>query len=435
MTVFTRPGWQQNAGAVHNAEQMRNYVLSMASAGSGGSGSMQARGGVHPALGFELQVTQTGSPSMGVLVRSGLCSIPGTEGAQQGAYGLGNDGDITLAIAASHATLARIDLVIARIRDTAYSGVSDNGTIEVVTGTPAGSPVAPSTPANSLVLAQVAVAGAATTIVNANITDTRRFLAAPGGVIPARSTDSHVNTLNSGQPVYETDTGRMKFSTDNGTTFKTIFTGTTFNVFTASGTWNKPTGAQRVRVRCVGGGGSGGNSAAAAAGQCAKGGGGGGGAYSESWFDASALAASVSVTIGAGGIAGGAGAGTTSFGAHVTAPGGSAGGSGTSSGATGFGTLGGAGGVPGTGQVAANGQAGACGTGGQNLGIGGSGGCSALGSGAQGTATGTAPSSNNGVTAVGFGGGGGGALSTASGAAATGGNGAPGICIVETFGV
>jgi hypothetical protein len=45
--------------------------------------------------------------------------------------------------------------------------------VNVVAGTPAGSPSAPATPANSISLATIAVAAGATTIVTANITDTR----------------------------------------------------------------------------------------------------------------------------------------------------------------------------------------------------------------------------------------------------------------------
>lgn len=435
MTVFTQPGWLQNAGAVHNAEQMRNYAGAMFIAGVSGATTLISRGGVHPALGNEMQVTQTGSPSMNVLVKSGLCAIPGTEGAQQGTYGLGNDADVTLAIAAAHATLARIDIVIARIRDTVYSGALNNGTLEVVTGTPAGSPVAPSTPANSLVLAQVNVLAAATSISNANITDTRRFLAAVGGVMPAKSTDSFTGLLHAGQPVYETDTGRLKISTDTGANFKTVFTGTNFQVFTSSGTWNKPTGAQRVRIRCVGGGGAGGNAAAATAGQNAKGGGGGGAGYSESWVDASSLGATVAVTIGAGGIAGGAAGVASSFGATVIANGGANGGNGASSAAPGFGTLGGAGGTVGTGNLTCTGQAGGMAVGSDSLAISATGGNSALGGGGQGRATGSASQSLAGIAGGVYGGGGGGALTTSGGGAASGGAGAPGVVIVETFGV
>lgn len=222
MTEFAKPGWLQNAGSVHTAEQLRNYTLALLVAGAQGATSLQPRGGVSPALGNKLAVTQTGSPSMAVLVRSGECVIPGTEGAKQGGYGAGNDADVTLAIAAAHATLARIDIVIFRVRDTFYSGGVDSAVLEVVTGTPAGSPSAPATPANSLLLAQVAVGAAVSSIVNANITDTRIWLTSLGGIVPVASQAQQdaLLPLYDGLSIWRTDTD--VFSIYNGTAYVTM---------------------------------------------------------------------------------------------------------------------------------------------------------------------------------------------------------------------
>lgn len=81
-----------------------------------------------------------------------------------------------------------------------------------------------------------------------------------------------------------------------------------------------------VRVKCQGGGGAGGGTAATISEQSACGNGGSGGDYAEALLDLSALPASVNVTIGAGGkgvvdTVGGNG-GTSSFGNLVVAPGG-----------------------------------------------------------------------------------------------------------------
>jgi hypothetical protein len=219
MTEYGKPGWLQNAGATHTAEEMRNYYTALL-AGTQGSTSLITRGGVNPVLGAELVVTQTGSPSMAVLVGSGLAVVPGSEGAKQGGYGVGNDGNVTLAIAAAHATLARIDIVVFRVRDTAYSGGVNSAVLEVVTGTPSGSPAAPALPANSLLLANVAVGAAVSSITNANITDMRIWLTGAGGVIKASSTTRPaVNTVAEGQLIYETDTDKVFVTTDAGTTW------------------------------------------------------------------------------------------------------------------------------------------------------------------------------------------------------------------------
>lgn len=98
-----------------------------------------------------------------------------------------------------------------------------------------------------------------------------------------------------------------------------------------SSTWAKPTGAQLVHVVVFSGGGGGGSGQRGAAGTFYGGGsGGGGGARLEQWFPASALSASETITVGAGGTGGasptvaGAGidgqsGGDSSFGSHLIA--------------------------------------------------------------------------------------------------------------------
>lgn len=99
--------------------------------------------------------------------------------------------------------------------------------------------------------------------------------------------------------------------------------------FGSSGTFTVPSGVHRVRVICTGGGGAG-------SGTTTSGGGGGGSAGQTAigWYDVTPGSA-ITVTVGAGGAAaagdGGAG-GTSSFGAHCSAPGGVGGISATGSG-------------------------------------------------------------------------------------------------------
>jgi hypothetical protein len=202
MTILTPPGWLQNAGSVHTAAQLRQYLSGLIAGTSGSATVLRARSGVHPALGGQLEVTQTGSPSMGVLVNSGVATIAGSESTSQGNYWVANDASVTLAISAAHGSLARIDLVVANVRDTFYSGVNNDTQLRVVTGTPAASPAVPSEGANAIILAQIAVGAGVTTIVDGNITDRRAYLAATGGIIqcindaarPA-STDIAVNQV------------------------------------------------------------------------------------------------------------------------------------------------------------------------------------------------------------------------------------------------
>jgi hypothetical protein len=123
----------------------------------------------------DLKVSQRAAgANMSVDVAGGMAIIEGTESATQGAYVCRSDATPTnVAIAASSPTLPRIDLVVAKVQDAFYSGATNAWSIAAVTGTAAGSPVAPAAPVNSIVLAQISIAANATTVVNANITDKR----------------------------------------------------------------------------------------------------------------------------------------------------------------------------------------------------------------------------------------------------------------------
>ena len=206
----------------------------------------------------------------------------------------------------------------------------------------------------------------------------------------------------------------------------------TVQTFNASGTWTKPTGVKRVRVRAIGGGGGGAGATAAAAAAC-SGGGGASGSYGEGVYDVTATA-TVVVTVGAAGSAGVAANGTggtggaTSFGALLTAPSG-LGGVGMVSGTTQAWGLGGAAGAAGTG-----GSINAAGCGGGNslretgvLMIAGSGAVGPFGGGPRGSTTAAAGSAGGAPGA----GGSGAASNSATGFA--GGAGNVGLIIVEEF--
>jgi hypothetical protein len=121
----------------------------------------------------EMQVTESGTPGMSVVVAAGWAWVNGTTSATQGIYSTYNDAATTLTVTAANPTNPRIDKVCVTVRDAAYAGASNDVILQVVAGTPAGSPSAPATPASSLALATIAVAAGATSITNANITDSR----------------------------------------------------------------------------------------------------------------------------------------------------------------------------------------------------------------------------------------------------------------------
>jgi hypothetical protein len=84
-----------------------------------------------------------------------------------------NDASTVLTVTTANPTNPRIDRVCMTVQDAYYTGSLNDVILQVVAGTPAGSPVAPATPANSISLATIAVGAGATSITNANITDTR----------------------------------------------------------------------------------------------------------------------------------------------------------------------------------------------------------------------------------------------------------------------
>jgi hypothetical protein len=215
---------------------MRNYIASL-SAGASASAALTGRGGVNISLGNKLVVTQTGSPSMAVIIRSGAALIPGTESGTQGSYGVFNDADVTLSVTAAHPTLPRIDIVAFKVQDSQFSGATNSCSLVVVAGTAAGSPTPPAAPANSIVLANIAVGAAVTSITNANITDKRVWLTAAGGVMVVSSTTRPAaGTVGVGQVIYETDTLRLLRTDDGGTTWLSIQSYATASVATGQTT-------------------------------------------------------------------------------------------------------------------------------------------------------------------------------------------------------
>jgi hypothetical protein len=120
-----------------------------------------------------LSVAANSPAGMSVVVASGWAAIVGTTQANMGVYTVYNDASTTLTITTADPTNPRIDRVVATVQDAYYSGAFNDVIFQVVAGTPASSPSAPATPANSISLATVAVGAAVTQINTGNITDTR----------------------------------------------------------------------------------------------------------------------------------------------------------------------------------------------------------------------------------------------------------------------
>lgn len=158
MALRNPPSWLQNGS--HPAENDRL--------------SMQALWATTGIIGSASLAVNPNSPvGMSVVVASGWCAIVGTTQANMGVYTVYNDAATTLTVTTADPTNPRIDRVVVTVQDAYYSGAFNDVIFQVIAGTPAGSPVAPAIPANSISLATIAVGAAVTQINAGNITDTR----------------------------------------------------------------------------------------------------------------------------------------------------------------------------------------------------------------------------------------------------------------------
>lgn len=158
MTLRTPPSWLQNGS--HPAENDRLTMQALwASTGIIGSSSVA--------------VTPNSPAGMSVRVASGWAAIVGTTQANMGVYTVYNDATQVLTVTTADPTNPRIDRVVITVQDAYYSGAFNDVIFQVIAGTPAGSPTAPATPANSISLATIAVGAGVTQINSGDITDTR----------------------------------------------------------------------------------------------------------------------------------------------------------------------------------------------------------------------------------------------------------------------
>lgn len=170
MTLRTPPSWLQNGS--HPAENDRLTMQAIFAT----TGIINAS---------SLEVTPNSPVGMSVRVGTGWAAIVGTTQSNMGVYTAYNDATQVLTVTTADPTNARIDRVVVTVQDAYYTGAFNDVIFQVIAGTPAGSPVAPATPANSISLATIAVAAAATQINSGDITDTRVEVTTnlPGGEV------------------------------------------------------------------------------------------------------------------------------------------------------------------------------------------------------------------------------------------------------------
>lgn len=219
MTVLNPPSWLQ-AGS-YNARADRIGVGSLLDV-PGVSGTTS------------LVVTQTLTPSMGVLVSAGAAYVQNTFSAAQGYYAVVNDGAITINLDASHANFARLDAIIVQVHDSQYAGTLNMAVIDKVTGTPSNSPSIGAIPNNSIILATILVPASSSSVVNGNIDTSLRQIAR----LKSSLTDSFrgVTSLTRpgspyiGQSITETDTGALRVYVGGTEGWRIVSPSTALNV-------------------------------------------------------------------------------------------------------------------------------------------------------------------------------------------------------------
>lgn len=188
--------------------------------------------------GFDNQFGPFGDSSgMQVKVGTGQCFM-------RGHFGKGTS-QKTLPIAAAHATLARKDAVILRADFT-----DNNIELDVITGTPAGSPTIPTLTTNDslweTMIAVVDVPAAAVTITAGNVVDYRVYTTAYTKF--SRSTD--IALANNSQVPYQLITNRAGDIRGNGTldTFDLLRSG--LWIMRATATWTvNVTGSRGIQIQ------------------------------------------------------------------------------------------------------------------------------------------------------------------------------------------
>jgi len=185
--------------------------------------------GVFADIDNELEVTENDPASMSVIVESGEGWING--------FWYQNDEALTVELSEADGSNDRIDRIVLRLDTVTNLKIS----VEVLEGTPAGSPSAPSLTQTSstweISLAQVLVEAAVTSVANADITDERVYAAqstitttitnssaTPTPARASKKTEYEITALSEaaefGEPTGTPANGDLLFIsvTDNGTT-------------------------------------------------------------------------------------------------------------------------------------------------------------------------------------------------------------------------
>lgn len=164
---------------------------------------------------FDLDVDQRAAgANMSVDVSAGAAWVKGDDDANaQPTYRVRNDATVNVAIAGADASKPRIDRVVARVYDQAFAGASLTWDIEVITGTPTTGATltnlsgAAAVPNTALLLANVLVPAAASSIVTADIGDVRPYATVGKGSALSSGAERAYDQATSNPAITHTSSG------------------------------------------------------------------------------------------------------------------------------------------------------------------------------------------------------------------------------------
>lgn len=209
-TVSFGPACFQD-GPAYSALQLRQMAIASTWYTGGTADALQITSGVINNSTGSMQVLAVSG--MNIKVAAGFAVVANSTSASQSGYTTGSMTSSALTVATSDPTNPRIDLVCVTVLENGDS--TSVGEVQIITGTPAGSPVAPSLPSNSLSLGTIAVAANASSISQGNITDTRVYTTAAGGVVPWANMNL-VTTGHAGLIAYDITNGRFFHNDSTG---------------------------------------------------------------------------------------------------------------------------------------------------------------------------------------------------------------------------
>lgn len=203
--------WMDGVQVNANDLRLQTTAAMLTGASPSGATGIAARPGVRYGTGNPLGVSA--SSGMSVSVSAGVAFVQGSTSATAGMYTGCLDTTTTLTATTSDPTNPRIDNVIVQFVDNGNN--TSTGTVNIQAGTPAASPVAPTLPANSLLLAQLAVGAGVSTITSGNITDKRVYTAGLGGILTMANTSGGISGP-AGTYADDLSTGRLKRADGSG---------------------------------------------------------------------------------------------------------------------------------------------------------------------------------------------------------------------------